>query len=57
VHRELSGRGGRYIALVGTEDLIVVETDDAILICRKGAGETMRTIVARLRDQGRHELI
>ncbi len=35
----------------------MVETDDAILICRKGAGETMRSIVARLRDEGRHDLI
>jgi mannose-1-phosphate guanylyltransferase len=55
VHRSGSRAGRRFIALAGTEGLIVVETDDALLICTEGAGERMREIVGRLREIGRED--
>ncbi|HXI01921.1 MAG TPA: mannose-1-phosphate guanylyltransferase [Candidatus Saccharimonadales bacterium] len=47
--------GGRLIALVGVSDLIVVETDDALLVCRKGESQKVREIVDRLRASGRDD--
>jgi len=36
---------GKLIALVGVEDLIVVETDDSLLICRRGASQDVKKVV------------
>lgn len=47
----------RLYALVETEGVIVVETPDAVLICRRGAGETLRDVVKRLADSGRGDLL
>ncbi len=35
----------KQIALVGVDDLIVVETDDALLITRKGSGQEVKSVV------------
>ena len=47
----------RLIALVGCEGLIVVETPDALLVCREGTGEALREVVKRLRSGGREDLL
>jgi len=47
----------RLYVLAGLEDLVVVETEDAVLVCREGAGEALREIVARLRAAGRADLL
>lgn len=39
----------KVLATVGLEDLIIVETDDALLICRKGKSQGVRTVVERLK--------
>lgn len=57
VHRSSETPSRPLIALVGTEDLVVVETPDAILILKKGSGEVMRKVVDRLRETGRDDLI
>ncbi len=38
----------RKIALVGIEDLIVVDTDDALLVTRKGCSQNVKNVVNRL---------
>jgi hypothetical protein len=51
-------RGGkRLIALANVEDLIVVETPDALLICRRGESQNVREIVAALKKTDRGDLI
>jgi len=57
VHRHGGPGRGRVYALVGTENLIVVDTDDAVLICRRGAGESIRDVVLRLQAAGREDLL
>ena len=52
---EESGR--RLVALVGIEDLIVVDTGDALLICRKGESQSVRAVVEALRSAGRKDLL
>lgn len=49
--------GSRLVALVGVSDLMVVETDDALLVCRKGASQDVRRIVDRLKKEGRDDLL
>lgn len=39
---------GRTIALVGVSDLVVVETPDAILVCRRDAVQDIKKITAQL---------
>ncbi|MDX1764644.1 MAG: mannose-1-phosphate guanylyltransferase [bacterium] len=42
----------RLIAAVGVDDLIVVETGDALLVCRKDKVQDVRKIVDLLKDRG-----
>ncbi len=46
---------GRLIACVGVEDLIVVETADAILVAHKNKTQDVKKIVDRLKQAGRSE--
>jgi mannose-1-phosphate guanylyltransferase len=47
----------RFIALIGVEDLVVVDTDDALLIGRKSEMQKVKDVVKRLREMGRHDLL
>ncbi|KAA1002563.1 mannose-1-phosphate guanylyltransferase/mannose-6-phosphate isomerase [Paraburkholderia panacisoli] len=42
---------GRLIACVGTEDLIVVETPDAILVAKHSSVQNVKAIVARIKNE------
>ncbi len=42
----------RLVATVGVENLIVVETDDATLICRKERAQEVKRVLAALRESG-----
>ncbi len=44
-------------ALIDVDDLLVVETDDALLICKKGSSQRVREVVELLRRQGRDDLL
>jgi mannose-1-phosphate guanylyltransferase len=48
---------GKTVALVGVKDLVVVETDDAILITTREGSQDVGRVVAELRSSGRHDLI
>jgi mannose-1-phosphate guanylyltransferase len=43
---------GKLVALVGVKDLLVVETNDALLICRRGRSQDVRKIVEILERKG-----
>ncbi len=47
----------KLVALVGVEDLIVVETDDALLVCRRGSSQDVRKAVEALEAEKRHEYL
>ncbi len=44
---------GKMVALVGVRDLLVVETDDALLVCRRGRSQDVRKVVEALEKDGR----
>jgi len=43
---------GRLVAAIGLEDMIVVDTPDAVLICAKDQAQSVRQVVERLRSGG-----
>lgn len=45
----------RLIAGIGLEDLLVVETDDVILVAKKGESQKVKELVSELKTQGRRE--
>lgn len=45
----------RLIAGIGLEDLLVVETDDVILVAKKGESQKVKDVVCQLKQQGRSE--
>ncbi|TAL23981.1 MAG: mannose-1-phosphate guanylyltransferase/mannose-6-phosphate isomerase [Nitrospirae bacterium] len=45
----------RLISTIGLEDCLVVETDDAILIAKKGEAQKVKDIVNTLKKRGRRE--
>jgi mannose-1-phosphate guanylyltransferase len=48
--------GGRLIALIGVDDLVVVDTQDALLITKPERAQEVKQIVEALTAQGRLEL-
>ena len=42
---------GQTVALLGVQDLVVVRTDDAILVCPRDRAQDVRAIVARLESE------
>lgn len=48
---------GKTTALVGVEGLIVVETDDALLICRRDQAERLKEVIAALEKNERTDLL
>lgn len=47
---------GRLVALLGVEDLVVVDTEDVTFVTKLDAGSDVRGLVAKLRDSGRDEV-
>jgi mannose-1-phosphate guanylyltransferase / mannose-6-phosphate isomerase len=43
--------GGRLVACVGTTNIIVVETDDAVLVADRSRVQDIKGLVARIREQ------
>jgi len=48
---------GRLVALVGVENLIVVDTGDALLVCDRSRAQDVKSVVDRLNASGRAELL
>ena len=46
---------GRLVALVGCEDMVVVETKDAVLVAKREAVQDIKTIVNELKEHSRPE--
>jgi len=48
---------GKMVALLGVDDLVVVETDDALLITTRDRSQDVSKIVRAIHEDGRHELM
>ena len=47
----------RLLAVVGLEDVVVIETADAVLVCHKDRAQDVKNIVARLQQADRPEAV
>lgn len=47
-----SGKG-KVTALVGVRDLVIVDTEDALLVCHRDRSEDVKEVVKRLKAEGR----
>jgi mannose-1-phosphate guanylyltransferase/mannose-6-phosphate isomerase len=56
-HCLVESRGGRLVAVVGAEGLVVVDTGDAVLVVPADQVQRVRAVVERLRALGREELL
>lgn len=48
---------GRAVAVVGLENVVVVDTGDALLVTTLDRAQDVKTVVARLAEQGRNDLV
>ena len=48
---------GKAVALVGVSDLVVVETEDALLITTRERSQDVGKVVAELKQAGRDDLV
>jgi mannose-1-phosphate guanylyltransferase len=49
-------RGDRLVALVGVDDVVVVDTPDAVLVTTRARAQEVKRLVDRLREAGRDDL-
>ncbi len=49
--------GGKLVALVGVKDLIVVSTDDALMVCAEDRAQDVKKIVEELEKRGMKEYL
>jgi len=57
IFREKGGSGGKLVAALGLEGMIIVETEDVILICPRERAEEVRSFVKALSDMGKDQYI
>lgn len=48
---------GRLVATIGLENVVVIETGDAVLVCDKNKVQDVKKIVEQLKNDGRVELL
>ncbi len=49
------GAEGKIVATIGVEDLIIVDTDDALLICRRDRAQDVKKVVDKLKEMELHK--
>lgn len=55
-HATICG-GKRLVAVVGVDDIVIVDTEDAVLVCSKNSTQDIKKVIARLKEQGRNDLV
>ena len=48
---------GRLVALVGVDNLVVVDTGDALLVCDRERAQDVKLVVDRIKSSGRQDLL
>ena len=48
---------GKLVSLIGVEDLIVVDTKDALLICKKEHSQKVKEVVKRLKEKNDERIL
>jgi mannose-1-phosphate guanylyltransferase len=49
--------GPRLVSAIGVEDLIIVSTDDAVIVCKKGRSQDVKEVVDFIRRKQMNEYL
>jgi mannose-1-phosphate guanylyltransferase len=49
--------GEKMVVTIGVDDLVIVETEDAILICKRDRAQDVKMVVDALKEKGQTELV
>ncbi len=49
--------GKRLITTIGVEDLVIIDSDDALLICARSQEQLVKDLVEQLKKQGKEEVL
>ena len=47
---------GRVVAVIGLDDVVVVDTPDALLVTTRARAQDVKQVVAELKESGRSDL-
>lgn len=51
VYRDPARHGDKLVAVLGLQDMIIVDTEDVLLVCPRGQAEEVRRLVAEIKKQ------
>ncbi|MEW6408073.1 MAG: sugar phosphate nucleotidyltransferase [Patescibacteria group bacterium] len=51
------GRPGKIIATLGLEDMIIIDTEDALLVCKKHRAQEVKKIVEKLKEEKKEKYL
>lgn len=54
-HNTLVRAESRLVATIGVDDLVIIETKDAVLVAHKDKVQDVKAVVEKIRSDGRHE--
>ena len=49
--------GGRVIALLGVDDIVVVDTPDALMVTTRARSQEVKKLVERCKEAGREDVV
>ncbi|MDO8444096.1 MAG: sugar phosphate nucleotidyltransferase [bacterium] len=49
--------GEKLIATVGLKDVVVIDTPDALLICKSSQAHRVKEVISRLKDENKHQYL
>lgn len=56
-HNNLIFAGKRRVTAIDVNDLLVIETDDALLLCQKGSSQQVKKVVEKMLETGEKEAL
>jgi len=56
-HNTYIHSSGRLVAALGLDDMVVIETEDAILVCPKDRAQDVKKIVEKLKGEGKEQYL
>ncbi|MBU0578413.1 NTP transferase domain-containing protein [Patescibacteria group bacterium] len=56
-HNNLIHTNGRLIAMIGIDDLVIVDTDEILMIAPKHRAQQVKKLVNRLKEEGKEEYL
>jgi mannose-1-phosphate guanylyltransferase len=56
-HKNLIHTDGRLVAICGIDDLIIIDTDEILMICPKNKSQDVKKLVERLKEENKKEYL